>query len=96
VNAFDRLAAMPPAVSTKAELLQRLAERPKPSPHQVLEPNDADSIELRELSARSLEDRISHLRGSLDGASERLQHDQAKARLGGYARAHFDHERERA
>lgn len=96
MNAFDRLAASPPAVSTKAELLQRLAERPKPSPHQALEPKDADSVELRTLAARSLEDRIAHLRGSLDGASERLQHDQAKARLEGYARAHFDDERERA
>lgn len=95
MNAFDRLAAMPPAVSTKAELLQRLAERPKPSPHHTLEPNDAESVELRTLAARSLEDRIAHLRGSLDGASERLQHDQAKARLGGFARAHFDYERER-
>jgi hypothetical protein len=96
VNAFDRLAAMPPAVSTKGELLQRLAERPKPSPHQALEPNDADSVELRKLAARSVEDRIAHLRGSLEGASERLQHDQAKARLGGYARAHFAREKERA
>jgi hypothetical protein len=96
VNAFDRLAATPPAVSTRAELLQRLAERPTPSAHQALEPKDADSAELRKLAARSLEDRIAHLRGSLSGASKRLQHDQAKARLGGFARAQFDHERERA
>lgn len=94
MNAFDRLAALPPAISTKAELLQRLAERPKPSPHQALEPHDPQSVELRHLSAQSLEDRIAHLRGSLGDASARLQHHLAKARLSGYARAHFDHERE--
>jgi hypothetical protein len=84
---------MPPAIATKAELLQRLAERPKPSPSQALEPKDSNSVEIKRLSAQSVEDRIAHLRGSLNGASERLKQEQAKARLSGYARAHFERER---
>lgn len=93
MNAFDRLAATPPTISTKAELLQRLSERPAPSPKRVCEPQDADSFELKRLSAQSNEERIARLRASLDRSSATLQHDQAKSRLGGFARAHFEHER---
>lgn len=93
MNAFDRLAALPPTISTKAELLQRLAERPAPSPERVCEPQDADSGELKRLMAQSNEDRIARLRASLDRSSASLQHDQAQARLRGYSRAHFEHER---
>ena len=93
MNAFDRLAATPPTISTKAELLQRLGERPAPSPERVCEPRDADSSELKRLMAQSNEDRIARLRASLDRSSATLLHDQAKSRLGGFARAHFEHER---
>lgn len=93
MNAFDRLAATPPTISTKAELLQRLAERPAPSPERACEPKDADSTELKRLMAQSNEDRIARLRASLDRSSATLLHDQAKCRLGGFARAHFEHER---
>lgn len=93
MNAFDRLAALPPAISTKAELLQRLAARPVPSPGRICEPQDADSSELKRLMAQSNEERIDRLRASLDRSSATLLHDQAKSRLGGFARAHFEHER---
>ncbi len=93
MNAFDRLAASPPTISTKAELLQRLSERPKPTLDRTCEPQDADSGELKRLMAQSNEDRIARLRASLDRSSATLLHDQAKSRLGGFARAHFEHER---
>ncbi len=93
MNAFDRLAATPPTISTKAELLQRLAERPAPSPQRVYEPQDADSSELKRLMAQSNEERIARLRASLNRSSATLQRDQAKSRLSGFARAHFEHER---
>lgn len=93
MNAFDRLAAAPPTISTKAELLQRLAERPTPSPERACEPQDADSSELKCLMVQSNEERIARLRASLDRSSASLQHDQAQARLRGYSRAHFEHER---
>ena len=93
MNAFDRLAALPPAISTKAELLQRLAARPVPSPERICTPENADAAELTRLMAQSNEERIARLRASLDRSSATLLHDQAKSRLGGFARAHFEHER---
>lgn len=93
MNAFDRLAALPPTISTKAELLQRLAARPAPSPERICTPDNADAAELTRLMADSNEDRIARLRASLDRSSATLQHDQAQARLRGYSRAHFEHER---
>jgi len=93
VNAFDRLAATPPTISTKAELLQRLALRPAPAPERAYTPDDADAAYLKSLSAQSNEERIARLRGSLDRSSASLQHDQAQSRLRGYSRAHFEHER---
>ncbi len=93
MNAFDRLAATPSTISTKAELLQRLADRPRPTPERVCEPQDADSSELKRLMAQSNEERIARLRASLNRSSATLLRDQAKSRLGGFARAHFKHER---
>jgi hypothetical protein len=93
VNAFDWLAATPPTISTKAELLQRLAARPAPSPERTYSPDDADAAHLKTLSAQSNEERIARLRASLDRSSASLQHDQAQSRLSGYSRAHFEHER---
>jgi hypothetical protein len=93
VNAFDRLAATPPTISTKAELLQRLTVRPSPSPERICEPRDADAADLKRLSVLSNEERIARLRASLKRSSALLQHDQAQARLSGYARAQFERER---
>lgn len=93
MNAFDRLAATPPTISTKAELLQRLRERPAPAAERAYTPDDADATHLKNLSAQSNEERIARLRASLDRSSVSIQRDQAQARLRGYSRAHFEHER---
>lgn len=93
MNAFNRLAALPPTISTKAELLQRLGQRAKPRPEHVCIPKSAEFSELNSLMAASNEDRIVRLREALARASSRLEHDQAQSRLAGYARSQFERER---
>jgi hypothetical protein len=93
VNAFDRLAALPPTISTKAELDKRLAERAKAAPEHVPSPDGSGMSDLKSASAQSNEERIARLRASLGRSSSSIQHDQAQSLLHGYARSCFERER---
>lgn len=93
MNAFDRWAAKPPAILTRAELLERLNKRAAPAPEATLTPDTADAAEIKTSSALSNEMRIERLRSGLARISAALSHDQAQARLHGYVKARFERER---
>lgn len=93
MNAFDRLAAMPPAISTKAELLQRLAQRAAPSPVCAYVPKGEITTHINTAMARSNEARIARLRRSLAQSSETFSRDQARARLQGHSKVAFERNR---
>ena len=80
-------------ISTKEELMRRLRERTKPTPTVTLEPDDSAAGNVRRVRENEGRMRIARLQASLDAAQSEFQTQQTFARLGGYAKARFDHER---
>ena len=82
-------------ILTQAELKQRMKARGDYTPIHVPSPDggDRDMAAARREAFVSNEERINVLKAGLRGASEMLGHDQAQARLKGYAKARFDKER---
>lgn len=92
MNEFRRLGAEPPAIASRAELLQRLRARGTPEPEQQPSPpQGAENLaaERREEQER----RIAELRQSLGSAHRNLETQHSFARLGGHAKSSFEQER---
>ncbi len=81
------------AIATKAELLQRLRNRPKPQVHARLTPSGPELSESYKTLQRENEHRIALLRTSLLNAHEVVEVQHSFSRLFGYAKSHFKRER---
>lgn len=81
------------AITTKAELLQRLRERSKPQVQTQLTPNGPAVSETSKALLRENERRIALLRTSLHDAHDALETQHSFARLSGYAAARFSRTR---
>lgn len=79
--------------ATKAELLQRLRDRPKPSSEMHLRPDGRDTTETDQRVAHANDVRIAQLRESLDTVHERLERSMSFAAIEGRARADFERNR---
>lgn len=79
-----------PVISTKHELLMRLRERSAPDCAATLDLDSNLGVDVRRKGEEERLLRIARLRGSLNSAHDRLDKQQAFARLGGYAKAGFE------
>lgn len=82
-----------PAIATKAELLQRLRERTKPSAQAHLSPSGINAQSVRKNSDEEIDRRIALLRTSLSSAHDTVEVQHSFARLNGFAVAQFAKER---
>ena len=83
-----------PLISTKHELLMRLRERSVPDCEATLDLDSGVGTDVRRKGETERLFRIARLGGSLDSAHDRLDKQQAFARLGGYAKAGFEIKRQ--
>lgn len=80
-------------IATRAELLQRLAERATPAPELNLTPDRSTSLTVNTQAEAGNESRLVYLKSRLDRAGRELESDHVFSRLGGHARVDFDRER---
>lgn len=93
MSAANAFAAPPPDIATRAELDQRLVDRPAPAVAQHLTPSGWESAETERQVDNANENRIAELRSSLGDAHETLDTDMRLAQLRGQARTDFGHSR---
>ena len=80
-------------IATKAEMLMRLRNRPKPSVSLDLQPKGAIAADAHRKLAAENEERIGLLKRSLGNAKTKAETHHTFARLGGYSKAQFDRSR---
>ena len=80
----------PPSISTKAEMLARLRNRPKPVLSVEQRPLGDVTQHVHKKVSEENELRIAKLRNSLGDAKERTETDHTFARLKGFPSAQFD------
>ena len=91
---FDSASRTPaPDIATKAELDQRLASRPTPSPQQVLTPNGVRTAEVHRQVNEEAERRIANLRNRLENAHANMNREHALSANHGRARVQFERSR---
>ena len=81
------------AISTLAELRQRVSQRATPSAEQHHTIGGTVETAVHREEARSSEARVAELRSTLGKAHEKVQTDHVFAAQKGRSRAHFNHER---
>ena len=82
-----------PSISTKAEMLDRLRNRPKPALSLEHRPLGGVTQEVHRKVSEENELRIAKLRSSLGDAKQRTETDHTFARLKGFPSAQFDRSR---
>ena len=80
-------------ISTRAELDQRIANRPKPTIERHLTIEGSQEREVRRQVDAFSENRIKALESRLDQAGKRLEHGFRLAQLRGRAKGDFGHSR---
>lgn len=89
-NSFNGAANTPPSsISTRAELLARLAARQTPKLEAHLTPRNWDAAQVHRAVNDARERRITALQDRLENARKGMATDHSKSRLGGHARADF-------
>lgn len=90
---FRDFAAPPPAIATRAELDQRLAERNRrdDGPHPT--PSGPDAAEVRQQVRDMADKRIGYLEDRLNALRTGLRQDQSRASNEGRAKAQFERSR---
>ena len=83
----------PPSISTKAEMLARLRNRPKPVLSMEHRPLGDVTQDVHKKVSEENELRIAKLRNSLGDAKQRAESDHTFSRLRGFPSAQFDRSR---
>ena len=92
MSEFRRLGAEPPAIATKAELLQRLRDRDRPQ--MVMSPSPPSQAEdMAAERCSEHERRIANLRNSLTDAHKKIEAQHSFARLSGHVKSSFEREK---
>lgn len=86
---FNAARTSPVDIKTQAELLNRLRQRPTPSPEMHLTPGGATKTRVHREVHISNEERITELRQSLGSAKEGFETDFALKPKEGHAKADF-------
>ncbi len=88
-RAYDAVRAPDPTIKTRAELLQRLRDSPRPAPQPELLPRDELTTQIKREAFEGHTERIKELRETLGAAQEGFETDFALKPKHGKARADF-------